>query len=66
MKVKELMDFNPEADIKLLGPDGSTYEINIYGWWESPDCDSSVNTKAVVKEVFIELENYNHELKYEV
>ena len=66
MKVKELMDFNPEADIKLLGPDGSTYEINIYGWWESPDCDSSVNTKVAIKEVFIELENYNHELKYEV
>ena len=65
MKVKELMDFNPEADIKLLGPDGSTYEINIYGWWESPDCDSSVNNKVVIKEVFIELENYKHELEHE-
>lgn len=54
MKVKELMDFNPEADVRLLGPDGSAYEINIYGW-ESPDCDSSVNTKVVTKEVLIEL-----------
>ena len=64
MKVKELMDFNPEAEIRLLGPDGSTYEINIYGW-ESPDCDSLVNTKLVTKEVLIELENYKHELEHE-
>ena len=48
----------------MFGQDGSTYEINIYGW-ESPDCDSSVNTKVVTKEVLIELENYNRELKYE-
>ena len=64
MKVKELMDFNPEADVRLLGPDGSAYEINIYGW-ESTDCDSSVNTKLVTKEVLIELENYKHELEHE-
>lgn len=64
MKVKELMDFNPEADIKLWGPDGSTYEINIYGW-ESLDCDSSVDTKVVTKEVLIELENYKHESEHE-
>ena len=64
MKVKELMDFNPEADVRLLGPDGSAYEINIYEW-ESTACDSSVNTKLVTKEVLIELENYKHELEHE-
>ncbi len=63
MKVKELMDFNPEAEIRLFDQDGSTYEINIYGW-ESSDCDSSVNTKVVTKEVLIELKTmiikFNH------
>ena len=29
------------------------------------DCDSSVNTKLVTKEVLIELENYKHELEHE-
>lgn len=64
MKVKELMDFNPEAEIRLFGQDGSTYEINIYGW-ESTDYDSSVNTKLVTKEVLIELENYKHEIEHD-
>ena len=62
MKIKELFEFNPEAELELLRPDYTSEELEIYGW-ESSDTidDQRKTTKAVhlkIKNTLENTENY--------
>jgi hypothetical protein len=52
MKVKDLMGFNPEAELQLLGTNYLPINLTIYGW-ASSDCDNSVNTRCNTTEVHL-------------
>lgn len=53
MKVKELIkflcDFNPNAEVKIIGEDGTTNEVADFGW-SSGDCDPK--ERDIVKEKY--------------
>ena len=44
MKVKDLMGFNPEAEIALLGLDYTEISLDLYGWATVGDCDCNEDT----------------------
>lgn len=46
MKVKDLMGFNPEAEIALLGLDYTEISLDLYGWSTVGDCDCDTDTKT--------------------
>lgn len=52
MKIKDLMQFNPEAELRLLGTDYIPIDLTIYGW-SSGDCDESIDTKVITNEVLV-------------
>jgi hypothetical protein len=52
MKIKDLLKFNPEAELELLGTDYLPIELTIYGW-SSDDCDDSVDTRCNTKTVHL-------------
>lgn len=39
MKIKDLIGFNPEAEISLLGLDYMEIPLDLYGWTTKGDCD---------------------------
>lgn len=43
MKVKDLMVFNPEAEIALLGLDYTEISLDLYGWSTLGDCEYNEN-----------------------
>lgn len=45
MKVKDLMGFNPEAEIALLGLDYTEISLDLYGWTTVDDCSEDTDTK---------------------
>lgn len=55
MKIKDLLDFNPEAEIKVgFVNTGMLYNGKIsYGWDAGGDCESGIDTKLTAKEVCI-------------
>ena len=53
MKIKDLLRFNPEAELRLLGTDYIPIDLSIYGW-SSGDCDESIDTKVITNEVLYE------------
>ena len=55
MKIKDLLQFNPEAELQLLGMDYIPIELSIYGW-SSPDTNE--DTKNITNTFF------NTSLKY--
>lgn len=52
MKIKDLLQFNPEAELRLLGTDYIPIDLSIYGW-SSDDCDESIDTKVITNEVLV-------------
>lgn len=46
MKVKDLMGFNPEAEITLLGLDYTEISLDLYGWATIGDCAEDTDTKT--------------------
>lgn len=50
MKIKDLLQFNPEAELRLLGTDYLPIDLLIYGW-SSPDTDE--DTKNITTEVLV-------------
>lgn len=53
MKVKDLMNINPEAEIKVIFADGTPYEGKLDYGWSADDSDDNVDTKSIAKEVCI-------------
>ena len=47
MKVKDLMGFNPEAEIALLGLDYTEISLDLYGWSTLCDCSEDTDTKSI-------------------
>jgi len=58
MKIKDLLDFNPEAEIKIIMPTGLPYDGKLDWGWTYDDCESGVNTKLLTKEIDIFLGNF--------
>ena len=52
MKIKDLLQFNPEAELQLLSTDYLPIELTVYGW-SSGDCDGSVDTRCNTTEVHL-------------
>lgn len=52
MKIKDLLQFNPEAELRLLGTDYIPIDLSIYGW-SSGDCDESIDTKDITNEILV-------------
>ena len=50
MKIKDLLQFNPEAELRLLGTDYLPIDLSIYGW-SSPDTNE--DTKGITTEVHL-------------
>ena len=50
MKIKDLLQFNPEAELRLLGTDYLAIDLSIYGW-SSDDTDE--DTKNITTEVLV-------------
>lgn len=50
MKIKDLLQFNPEAELQLLGTNYLPIELTIYGW-SSGDTDE--DTKSITTEVLV-------------
>ena len=50
MKIKDLLQFNPEAELRLLGTDYLPIDLSIYGW--SSD-DTEEDTKEQTNEVLV-------------
>ena len=66
MKVKDLLDFNPEAEIKVIMPTGLPYDGKLdWGWECDDDCESGVNTKLLTKEIDIFLGNFKEHIDNE-
>ena len=50
MKIKDLMKFNPEAELRLLGTDYLPIDLSIYGWSST---DTNEDTKNITNEVLV-------------
>ena len=59
MKVKDLQGLNPEAEIRVVFPDGIFYSGKLSYGWTSNDGDSTENPKDKANEVCIFLEENN-------
>ena len=62
MKVKDLLKFNLEADLTLLGDDYIPKELEIYGWDASDhteDVDDKISTNQI--NLVIKGKEYNNE-----
>lgn len=58
MKVKDLFDFNPEAEICFLGLDYLPIELDIYGW--SSDDDTNSDSKSTTSELLLMFKKDNY------
>ena len=50
MKIKDLLQFNPEAELRLLGTDYLPIDLTIYGW---SSADTDEDTKNITTEVLV-------------
>ena len=50
MKIKDLLEFNPEAELRLLGTDYLPIDLSIYGWSST---DTNEDTKNITTEVLV-------------
>ena len=50
MKIKDLLEFNPEAELRLLGTDYLPIDLSIYGWSST---DTTEDTKNITTEVLV-------------
>ena len=44
MKIKDLLSFNPEAELQLLGTNYMPVELSIYGWDSGGDSDENTDS----------------------
>ena len=44
MKIKDLLRFNPEAELQLLGTNYVPADLSIYGWDYGGDSDENTDT----------------------
>ena len=58
MKVKDLFDFNPEAEICFLGLDYLPIELDIYGWSTGGSADS--DSKSTTSELLLTFKKNNY------
>lgn len=58
MKIKDLVKFNPEAEIVIVTIDGTPIDKFTYGW-SNDEGDSTNNSKETAKEVCIFLGDIN-------
>lgn len=50
MKIKDLLEFNPEAELRLLGTDYLPIDLSIYGWSST---DTTDDIKNITTEVLV-------------
>ncbi len=53
MKVKDLMNINPEAEIEVIFADGTPFKGKLTYGWSSGDGDEVADNKSTAKEVCI-------------
>lgn len=53
MKIKDLLRFNPEAELQLLGTDYVPVDLSIYGWGSGNDSDGNTDTDKDVTDVLV-------------
>ena len=53
MKIKDLLRFNPEAELKLLGMNYTHIELSIYGWSYYGDSSENTNNDKDTAEVLV-------------
>ena len=53
MKIKELLEFNPEAELKVIFKDGMPYEGTLDYGWSNGQGESTNNDKSTALEVCI-------------
>ena len=53
MKIKDLLEFNPEADLTIILNTGDPYKGKLTYGWTSCDGDEGVDNKSTAKEVCI-------------
>ena len=53
MKIKDLLRFNPEAELQLLGTDYVPVDLSIYGWGSSGDSDGNTDTAKCATDVLL-------------
>lgn len=63
MKIKDLLDFNPEAEIKVIMSTGLPYEGELDWGWSCGEGESEDNTKSNVKEIDIFLGNFKEHIE---
>ena len=64
MKIKDLLRFNPEAELQLLGTDYVPIDLSIYGWC-SGDTDESTDTAKYAINVLLSLTESKDNYKIE-
>lgn len=65
MKIKDLLRFNPEAELQLLGMDYIPIELSIYGW-SSSDSDENTDATKDTSEVLLIPTGLENKYKAEV
>lgn len=53
MKIKDLLRFNPEAELQLLGTNYMLADLSIYGWDYGGDSDENKDTTKDVTDVLL-------------
>lgn len=53
MKIKDLLEFNPEADIEIIMPNCLPFEGKLTYGWSNGEGESSDNSKENAKEICI-------------
>lgn len=63
MKIKDLLEFNPEADIEIVMPNYLPFEGNLELGWSHGSGESLDNRKETASEVCIILGNFKENIK---
>lgn len=66
MKIKDLLRFNPEAELKLLGINYTPIELSIYGWSYGSDSSENTNNDKDITEVLLIPKGLENKYKTEV
>ena len=62
MKIKDLLKFNPEAEIEIIMPNSLPYEGELDLGWSHRDCESEDNSEKTATEVCIILGNFKENI----
>lgn len=62
MKIKDLLKFNPEADIKIIMSNSLPYEGELDLGWSHGDCESEDISEGTATEVCIILGNFKENI----